>query len=409
MQLSQEKVFRYNVRQGRKGWNVDQHQGGVRLRIREGVPAKVIDRFHLPYAWNESEFDNALAYIRELYQCVYDQQGQRVRSLKEASEKVSLVSSDLKKRASVTMTWKESSDDFKRSLIEGRNQIKETTWRDNYLPYISYAIELLESKNKPKDGYELLREVIAKWKDYPSSRFACCIALRGWMDLAVKRHNIPISYLIDRLTVKELRGKAPDKKDKFVFTDQEILDFIDAVEKKDPRWANVIRVMSLYGVRPVELGNIEPRFNDDGKIQMYCTYRKVSGENKTDARWLEIVPLQNKQGEKVSWDLAQQMYEGNLEFPVSKTGEPYEKFDAITVRNFLRYFPEWLQLKKKYAPRFQVKPYAFRDSWITRATAMGIPDPIICRAVGHGLITHSRNYQLATDRTTRKAFEEIRN
>ena len=131
------------------------------------------------------------------------------------------------------------------------------------------------------------------------------------------------------------------------------------------------------------------------------------GKNKTDARWLEAVPLQSEQGEKVSWDLAQLMHQGQLEFPVGKTGEPYEKFDAIVVRNFLRYCPEWLQLKKKYAPRFEVKPYSFRDSWITRATALGIPDPLICRACGHGLVTHSRNYQLASDRTTRQGFKKI--
>ncbi len=234
--LSQEQLFRQSVRSGRKGWFVDPHRGKVRLRIREGSPVKVIDRFSLPYQWDQSEFDNCIAYIRELYQHVYDQQGQRVRSLKDAAEKVSLKSSDSDRRAAVTTTWTESAKDFKQLLMLGRNQIKESTWRDNYKPFIDYAIELLEGRNKPKDGYELLKGVILKWEDYPSSRFAACIALRGWMDHAVGRNNIPYSYLISRDAIKDFRGKAPDKKDKFVFTDQEILDFIAAIDARDKPW-----------------------------------------------------------------------------------------------------------------------------------------------------------------------------
>ena len=90
------------------------------------------------------------------------------------------------------------------------------------------------------------------------------------MDHAVGRNNIPYSYLIGRDAIKDLRGKAPDRQDKFVFTDQEILDFIAAIETQDPRWANVFKLLALYGIRPIELSHLEARLNGDGEIQMYC-------------------------------------------------------------------------------------------------------------------------------------------
>ena len=377
------------------------------MRLEYKVAGQIPQRAIIPYKWEESELDNALAFIRELHRTSVDENGFLKKSLLQAIEDTSLTSSKESKREVFISTWRESAEDFKQVLMVGRNQIKESTWRDNYKPFIDYAISLLEGKNKPKDGYELLKQVILNWEEYPSSRFAACIALRGWMDHAVGRNNIPYSYLITREAIKDFRGKAPDKQDKFVFTDQEIIDFIAAIEERDKPWANVMKLLALYGIRPVELSFLDARLNVDGEIQMHCSYIKVSGKNRTAARWLEEVPLQNEQGAKVTWDLAQQMHEGKLEFPVGKTGEPYERFDAITVRNFLRYAPEWIELKKKYAPRFEVKPYSFRDSWITRATALGIPDPIICRACGHGLVTHSRNYQLASDRTTRREFQKI--
>ena len=77
------------------------------------------------------------------------------------------------------------------------------------------------------------------------------------------------------------------------------------------------------------------------------------------------------------------------------------------VLNFLQTQPEWKSLKEKYEPRFHVRSYAFRDSWIVRATRLGVPDALQCRAVGHGLIAHARSYENATDATTREAFKEI--
>ena len=71
-------------------------------------------------------------------------------------------------------------------------------------------------------------------------------------------------------------------------TDQEILDLIDSLDanwkgsKRDQphakKWADAIRLMAAFGVRPEELKHLERRTEPTTKEKyLWCSYQKRSG------------------------------------------------------------------------------------------------------------------------------------
>ncbi|MFQ6538749.1 MULTISPECIES: hypothetical protein [Aphanothece] len=308
----------------------------------------------------------------------------------------------------VLKSWPGIVDSFRESLQQGRNQILTKTWKANYEPYLLEALRLLRQPAPPADGYELLKRTLERWKAKPASRFACCLALRNWLDHAVARHGMPPSWRIDQTTIQELRGRPPEKRTKATLTDVELLDLIAAIEARNPRWANVLRLLTQYGLRPCELQCLTPRYSDNGEVGLWCSYRKVSGPNKTEPRWLQPLPLENANGGLVAWELAEAMDVGRLPLPVGQDGLE-RKLDGHFVQQFLVRQPEWKALQQKYSRKgLWLRAYSFRDTYSVRAHRMSVETAQICRAMGHGLQAHSRAYETATDRTTAAAFSALK-
>ncbi len=392
-----EEGFRAAVKTGRPGWTVGNNSGKVRLKIR----AKDLrtDSANLPFPWTADAVGDALLLINR----VYPQWMEGTASLKQAIAEVTGKSDKLS--AASTQGWPSIVESFRESLQEGRNQILDTTYRDNYQPYLLEALRALRGRPGPIDGHDLLKRTLKNWKGKPSSRAACCLALRNLMDHAVSRHNMPTSWRISQTSIKELRGRPAEKKTKATLTDDEVLQLIEAVDSRNNAWGNVFRLMVLYGLRPVELQYLAPRRTDQGDLGLWCSYRKISGPNRCDPRWLLPLPLEEPEGEQISWNLCQAIDAGLLELPIGRNGD-LRKLNGRYVLNHLNRQPEWLELKQKYeAKGMWLRPYSFRDGYSVRAHRYGIETAQICRAMGHGLAAHSRAYESATDATTRAAFE----
>ena len=131
-------------------------------------------------------------------------------SLKQAIAEVTGTSDTLKPTAS--NGWPSIVESFRETLQEGRNQILDSTYRDNYEPYFNEALKALRSRSSPADGHELLKQTLKRWAGKPSSRTACCLALRNLMDHAVSRHQMPASWRISQTSIKELRGRPAEKR-----------------------------------------------------------------------------------------------------------------------------------------------------------------------------------------------------
>ena len=392
-----EAGFKAAVKANRQGWNVTNNNGKVQLKIRgKDIQSQCVN---LPYEWSPSSQGDSLLLINRIYGLVIDEDRTLKKALQEVLKQSSKPSRRLKKG------WENialSLEDLRKNNV---NEIKNSTWKDNWEPYINEALRILKI-GTACDGHELLRECLKKWQEFPSSKAACCLALKNFMEHAVVRHGMNGSWLISQNSIKELRGKLPKRRTKFTFQDVELLNFIDAIAQRNNPWANVIRTLAQYGLRPCELNFIEPRINEAGLLQLWCSYRKVSGPNITDERWLEAVPLIDPFGNKVTWKIPELMKAGLWEFPIGNDGN-VRNLNGRYVLNFLQYQPEWQALKEKYEPSRHVRPVSFRDSWIVRATRMGVPDGLQCRAVGHGIEAHARAYESATDQTTREAFEKL--
>ena len=218
---------------------------------------------------------------------------------------------------------------------------------------------------------------------------------------------MPAGWQISQTSIRELRGRPAEKKTKATLPDQEVLDLIEAVGTRNEGWGNVLRLMVLYGLRPIELQYLSPRLTDQGDLGLWCSYRKISGPNRCDPRWLQPLPLRNNLGEIVNWNLCQALNAGLLELPAGRDGD-FRKLNGRYVLNHLNRQPEWKQLKEKYETKgMWLRPYSFRDGYSVRAHRYGIETAQICRAMGHGLAAHSRAYESATDATTREAFERL--
>jgi hypothetical protein len=70
---------------------------------------------------------------------------------------------------------------------------------------------------------------------------------------AVARHHLPACWQFSAASIKELRGRSALKRTKATLDDQELLDLIDAIETRNAGRANGLRVLTLYGLRPVLL------------------------------------------------------------------------------------------------------------------------------------------------------------
>ncbi|MEB3277185.1 MAG: site-specific integrase [Cyanobacteriota bacterium] len=373
-------------------------KGRIRLKVRGKDLAS--QSIALPFDWSPDQVADALLLINRSYVAWRDG-----RVTLQAAVKEAMGCSD--KQAHLTAKdWQSIATSFRGSLQNGRNEIKDSTWRDNYAPYLNEALRLLRMQGGPADGYELLKRTLEKWKGKPSSRAACCLALRNLMDYAVARHGMPPTWRIERSSIQELRGRSAERRTKATLTDQELLDLIAAIDDRNRGWSNALRILTLYGLRPTELQWITPRRTESGMLGMWCAYRKVSGANKTEPRWLQSLPLEDRMGELVSWNLAGAMEAGLLELPAGRDGQQ-RKLNGHYIQQFLVRQPEWKALQSKYANKgLWLRAYSFRDSYSVRAHRMGIETAQICRAMGHGLQAHSRAYESATDATTAQAFSK---
>ena len=291
-----EQGFRAAIRAGKPGWTVSNVNGRIGLRWRPndgGKPQSLV----LPLEWSKNNQDRAILLVNRIAKAVLTgEQG----TLKGALDEAQAGSVTMRK----TVEWAAAADGLRTALITGRNEILPATWKANYQPYVEEALRLLDSDKGITDGHGLLQAVLVKWSGKAPSRAACCIALRNFTDHAIARHHAAACWKIDRTSIKELKGKSPKKRTKATLDDAELLYLINGMERRNPGWANVLRLLALYGLRPIELQHLTSKTREDGSIGLWCSYNKNCGGALTDARWLEPCPLTNEAGEVQQWNLA---------------------------------------------------------------------------------------------------------
>ena len=350
----------------------------------------------LPVDWAPASTDKALLLINRIIKSVLSNEHGTLKGALAAAQ-----------GASTTMRqeldWQAVADGLRDVLMNHRNEIRATTWRDNYQPYVEEALRLIEA-GKASDGHSLLKGTLAKWSGMAPSRAACCIALRNLTDHAIARFGAAKSWQITAVDIKELRGKPAKKRRKATLSDSELIFLIDGIASRNPRWANVLRIMALFGLRPIELQHLTPNTREDGSLGVWCTYEKTCGGSQTQQRQLEPCWLQDTDGSAIKWNIVELFHAGLLELPLGNDGEP-RKLDGHHCEVFLKRQPEWQQLKQACEDRGEwLRTYSFRDTFSLRCHRQKIELGAICAAMGHNIEAHGRAYRWESEQTTAAAF-----
>jgi integrase len=392
-----EQGFRAAVRGGKPGWTVSNNRGRVMLKWRpsgSGTQQTVM----LPVDWSPGGTDKALLLINRIAKLIASGQQDTLKgalAVARGGSSTMLPATD----------WPEVADSLRTALLSGRNELLPKTWGMNYKPFIEEALRLIAA-GKANDGHTLLQQTLIKWTGKAPSRAACCIALRNLTDHAIARHHATACWRIDSASIKELRGKSAKKRKKATLSDNELLYLISGIESRNKGWGNVIRLLALFGLRPIELQHLTPNIKEDGQLGLLCTYEKTCGASQTERRQLEPCWLMDGTGTPIKdgWNLIGAMHLGQLQLPLGNDGEP-RKLDGHYVEQFLKRQPEWKEMKEKCSSRGEwLRSYSFRDTYSLRCHRNGIELGAICSAMGHNIEAHGRNYRWESERTTSAAF-----
>jgi integrase len=371
----------------------------VQLSIRAGGQRQKVT---LPIAWEAGSAAAAIDLIGQLHQATADGRC----SLRDALHRLTAPTSTavpIEARGQ----WRHLLEAFRSDLMEHGNQVKACTWKDAYARFLDAALVELEGQDPPANAHDLIARAIRLWATKARSRQLAVDAIAKFLQYGCDHHGLSGSWKLSDGDRKKLKGKTAAKRTDAVLSDVEILELIASLPATDAgrRWANALRLMALYGLRPEELNHLSARPDPrTGKLRMHCGYRKTCGAHRTAPRWLYPVALKDSTGEAVEWNLVGAMAIGQLELPSLGT--------KFAVGTFLARQCRWVELSKEAEGRGEwLRPYCFRNSYSLRAhTLEGALKPdagAIARAMGHSLQVHCSSYVWATDDATADAFDAI--
>lgn len=387
---------------GYPGWSARGMKGRVLVERRPsggGLKESVL----LPeeIAWNEQNWTNVIVWLNNLWGAT---QGGQIH-LRPALNSLIVSSDEIGEE--YASDWSDIKEAYRIRLMESGKKIQQKTWSSNYEVYIDEAILTIKN-HQLTDGPAVLRHAAKRWDEFYHSRAVCVSTLKGFFEFAHRdpRFQVPVTWMIDEFHAAPVRGEKPEKKEAAALTDIELLELLDAVEERlGKSWRSVYEVFSALGLRAFELELVEARNNEEGAQQMWSRYRKAGGATRTHPRWLEELPLIDKEGNQIWFDIAQRWK--SMPWPQTRQGER-RVITSHYAGQYLYKIDYWNELRKKY-DQLDMKAcpsYSFRNSWNTRARAFGLPDQAITRAMGNSPAVNRRSYRQTTDALTRKAFRE---
>ena len=388
-----EETLKEDVRSLGHGWSIQEANGKMRLKWRY-VPNQKDQSIMLPFPWAENLRKAATTRINNIYNLTLEGH-----SLKAAAKIAD------GKAPKVERDWAACLTNFHRYKTEHENAITQKTFEHDYEKVIKDAVTLLESKDPPTTPADLIELCIRDWKPGTPTRKRRTNSLCQFLEYAVTRENAPVSWLPPKDRKTHIGRKAANAKTqkKDPLTDQEILILIEDLQTTEAgnRWANALKLLTVYGLRPVELTHLHVKETPKGEKYLFCSYEKRSGGGITKPRRLEPLPIEN-----TDWKLLPLLEAKLIELPkLSAEGNGV----AEQIRKYLERRKCWTSLKAKVKARNEeLGTYSFRHSYSVRGHKLGIDSGSMADAMGHSLEVHCREYPWATTATTQSAFQRAR-
>ena len=398
-----QKVFQVQVKDLMMGLTANERRGKVQLKLRRTGEKQ--QSVMLPFDWSPKFFDDAYTRIRNIFKFITEGH-----NLKAAAE---LAQGKAPKKGK---DWAHILKSFEDQKINFGNAIAEKTWKKDYLPVCQMAVDVMAEKNPPTSPKDLIDRCLKDWNAGSRARQIRARSLSQFLTHAVTREGIadiwtPPSDLREHIG-RAKKGQGINQKGDPFSDDQQILDFlktlpIDSPFKKDAdaatRWNNAFCLMAELGLRPTEVNKLIIKKDPTTKeFYWWCTYEKKGGGGTTEPRRIEPLPLLDRDGKEVQWNLLERFRSNLLPLP--------DKMDGESCKDYLSRREGWKDLKEMMLKKegANIVPYSFRHYYSLRGHIAGIDSGSMAKSMGHSIEAHHRNYPYSSEASTTNAFKQAR-
>ncbi len=164
---------------------------------------------------------------------------------------------------------------------------------------------------------------------------------------------------------------------------------------------DALKLISLLGLRPVELLHLDVKKDENGEPYWFCSYQKKSSKGMTKPRVIYELPLIDDDGNVQEWNMISRWQLKDIRLPSlhGKGGA------AGFLRDLLRSVVAWVSLENIVKARGEnFGLYSLRHSYSVRGTSRNINVGSLAESMGHEQRTHEEAYQKATKKTNKAAF-----
>jgi len=388
------KTLRKQVRRLASGWTVRESPRGnkVTLKVRNNNKEESIT---LSFNWDEASAGDVYTRIRNIYSLVLKDG----HDLKTATK----IASGEAPKLVIAHDWEAAKDKFEKQKINHGDTIKPKTWETKYEPVISDAVTLL-IRGEVSNPEDLIDRCIERWETGSRTREIRAGNLKQFLDYCVQREKFPVAWLLTT-KLKDHIGKKPKGKKVIKgdpISDQQIINLINSIPDSEigNMWADAVRLVSEYGLRPVELDHLSVKKDrKTGEEYFFCSYEKRAGGGTTEARVLHPLPLVDDQGEVQQWNLLARWKAKDIKIPSLK--------DPNAFKQYLNRNKYWKSLKAELeANNENLRPYSLRHSYSLRGHLRSIDAGSMADSMGHSYECHCREYSWASKKTTKSAFDK---
>ena len=373
---------------------INANKGRVQLKRR--VPDCPQEGVMLPFRWHEDDWGDAYTRIRIIFSLI--QQGHNLKQAAELAEG---------KSPNARTNWKSAVNKFYEFKTRSDNAIKEVTWRDNYLGVLDKLVELLNDGSKVVTVNDIFRQVLSPWESGSDKRDKAAKVMRAFFRFCVEELHFDEKWLPPD-NVRKYIGRKPiesvgktQKGD--ALTDQQILDLIDSlpIDEHGLRWSNAIKLMSVYGLRPIECNHVIVKQDETtDEPYLFCTYIKRTGKGETFAGEVQPLPLRDAEGREIHWNILEQMSGGNFVLPTMNRG---------AANTYLGRQSGWRKLREQMQSEGKnAVPYSFRHSYSLRAHQRAVIPENVALSMRHSVQVHFQSYPYTNRRSMRADFARAR-
>ena len=245
-----------------------------------------------------------------------------------------------------------------------------TTWEKAYVPYLR-KLQNIASLHDSFSLSEAITATVQSTKANSRSRQCCCTAL----DALATFLNTPLPT-----ELKAFWGNYGNSKTRTrtLPTDEEILAAYQKIP--NPEWQFVYGIMAAYGLRNHEV--------------FFCDYAMLTSGDEEAA--IEVSEA-TKTGQHDVWPFYPEWIDA---FNLRKVKLP--KLNTDLSQTTLQLVGQQVSLQfKRYKIPFA--PYDLRHAWAVRTIAVGLPDTVSARMMGHSVAVHNRTYHRWITRRDQRA------